>query len=192
LPAASAAQLSVVPETSRRTTAATASAFSQVELEEMKEAFNLFDTHGTGRIKCGELRTVLESLASAGSSSSSSTYPNLDRLLVALSQRSDEEFLDMNGYLQLMESTSSFQRTLKEGGQEGNFAHVFEIFDVEGKGYITLQDLERIAQELGEHDMTQEELEEMMERANTQNQGRVYLEEFTKLMTLHLFRRPEA
>lgn len=180
-----------IPETSRRTTTSTATAFSQVELEEMKEAFNLFDTHGTGRIKCGELRTVLESLASAGSSSSS-TYPNLDRLLVALSQRSDEEFLDMNGYLQLMESTSILQRTLKEGGQEGNFAHVFEIFDVEGKGYITLQDLERIAQELGENDMTQEELEEMMERANTQNQGRVYLEEFTKLMTLHLFRKPEA
>jgi centrin-1 len=88
-----------------------------------------------------------------------------------------------------MESTS-LQHTLQANADDqDNFAHVFELFDLEGKGYITLQDLERVAKELGEHDMTREELEEMMERANSKHSGRVTLQEFAKLMTLNLFQK---
>jgi centrin-3 len=168
--------------------AATGTGFSQNEIDELTEAFSLFDEHGTGRISIGDLRSVLDSLRSS-SSAAPSTYPHLDKLLGQLSQHEDSELLDLDDYLKLMESTS-LQHTLQaKAGDEDNFAHVFELFDLEGKGYITLQDLERVANELGEHDMTREELEEMMERANSKHKGRATLQEFTKLMTLNLFQK---
>ena len=92
-----------------------------------------------------------------------------------------------------------------------NFGHIFSLFDgefretfgvscsesrpnphddnpvVEGKGYITVSDLERIANELGEQDMTVEELEEMIERASSEQKGQVTLAEFSRIMTLNLF-----
>ena len=63
---------------------------------------------------------------------------------------------------------------------------------VHGSGYITVTDLQRIAIELGEQDMTQEELEEMITRASSSKKGRVSLEDFTKMMTLNLFQNQEA
>jgi len=44
--------------------------------------------------------------------------------------------------------------------------HVFNLFDTDGSGKITLEDLRRVADELGE-DITDEELRNMITRANT-------------------------
>ena len=175
-------------ETEPRATTSTATGFSQSEIDELTETFSLFDAEGTGRISIGDFRAVLESLQSS-SSVARPTYPHLDKLLGQLSKHEDNELLDLDQYLRFMESTS-LQHTLQANADgEDNFAHVFELFDLEGKGYITLQNLERVANELGEHDMTREELEEMMERANSKHSGRVTLQEFTKLMTLNLFQK---
>ena len=44
--------------------------------------------------------------------------------------------------------------------------HVFNLFDTDGSGKITLEDLRRVADELGE-DITDEELRNMITRADT-------------------------
>jgi Ca2+-binding EF-hand superfamily protein len=182
----SSSKLSARESEPRATTRGTG--FSQSEIDELTEAFSLFDAEGTGRISIGDFRAVLESLQSS-SSAARPTYPHLGKLLDQLSKHEDGELLDLDEYLRLMESTSLQHRLQANAGDQDNFAHVFELFDLEGKGYITLQDLERVANELGEHDMTREELEEMMERANSKHNGRVTLQEFTKLMTLNLFQK---
>jgi Ca2+-binding EF-hand superfamily protein len=175
-------------ETDEPQATARATGFSQNEIDELTEAFSLFDEHRVGRISIGDFRAVLESLQSS-SSATPPSYKHLDKLLGQLSKHEDSELLDLDEYLRLMESTS-LQHTLQANADDqDNFAHVFELFDLEGKGYITLQDLERVAKELGEHDMTREELEEMMERANSKHSGRVTLQEFAKLMTLNLFQK---
>lgn len=159
--------------------------FSQYEIEEFKEAFSLFDVEGKGSILVGPFRAVLTSFPKTRS------YPHLERILDLLSDKSDDETLDFNAYLSLMAGTglqSRLQRQVQGGDDEEYFQHVFELFDVDGKGYITVEDLERIALELGEHDMTREELEEMMECAHCPHKGKVRLQEFTKIMTRNLFR----
>jgi Ca2+-binding EF-hand superfamily protein len=171
--------------TTTTTTSNNNSGFSETELAEFKESFALFDTEGTGRIGIGDFRAVLESLQQEGSA----LYPHLDKLLLQLQDRSndDDDTMDFDDYLKLMETTSLQQTLQADADDQSNFAHVFELFDVDGKGYISLQDLERVAIDLGEHDMTMEELEEMMERAHVKHNGKVTLAEFTRLMTLNLF-----
>lgn len=128
-----------------------------------------------------------------------------------LSELSDEDNLNMDEYIQLMASTTitnsiNIQNgTHADGGEsysnnnnQKHFARVFELFDADGKGFIAVNDLERIATELGEHDMTQGELQEMIDRArgesgdNDDRGGRagnrkVGIEEFTRMMTMSLF-----
>jgi Ca2+-binding EF-hand superfamily protein len=65
---------------------------------------------------------------------------------------------------------------------------VFCLFDMDSKGYIELKDLKRIAEELGEAIAT-DELQDMLDRADPDQDGRVTAEDFTKLMTKKLFSR---
>lgn len=59
---------------------------------------------------------------------------------------------------------------------------VFALFDVEGKGRITLRDLKRVAKELGET-MTDAELLEMIERADGDGDSEITLDDFYAVMT---------
>lgn len=164
--------------------------FSDAEIAEFKESFTLFDVEGKGQISVADLRSVLESLAEHDEDTSS--FPHLDKLLDGLSQRSDDENMHFDDYLRLMESTT-LQESLNGDGDDssGNFLHVFQLFDADGKGYITVEDLERIAFELGEYDMAKAELEEMIERANPKHRGKVTLKEFSTIMTMNLFQKAE-
>lgn len=59
---------------------------------------------------------------------------------------------------------------------------VFNLFDDDGSGRISLRNLKRVAKELGET-MTDAELMEMIERADTDQDGEIDAEEFYAIMT---------
>lgn len=167
------------------TTTTASSGFSQSEIQEFKESFALFDTLGAGTISSTDFRAVLESLQE----SQDSIYPHVDKILDQLDMENDT--MDFEDYLALMERTSLQHSLQVDVDGQNNFAHVFELFDVGGKGFISVEDLQRVAIELGEQDMTQEELEEMITRARCKQTGKVTMTEFTKMMTLNLFQKPE-
>jgi centrin-1 len=58
---------------------------------------------------------------------------------------------------------------------------VFNLFDVDGKGRITLRDLKRVAKELGET-LTDAELLEMIERADKDGDSEITMEDFAAIM----------
>jgi centrin-1 len=59
---------------------------------------------------------------------------------------------------------------------------VFAMFDSENKGSITLRDLKRVAKELGET-MTEAELLEMIERADSDADGSISADDFFQILT---------
>ena len=63
---------------------------------------------------------------------------------------------------------------------------IFELFDDDKTGYISLQNLKRVAIELGEN-MDDAELFEMIERADTDKDGQISSEEFYTIMTQKTF-----
>jgi centrin-1 len=58
---------------------------------------------------------------------------------------------------------------------------VFALFDEEGTGKITFRNLKRVAQELGE-DLTDEELNEMIDEADRTGEGAINQEDFFRVM----------
>ena len=59
---------------------------------------------------------------------------------------------------------------------------MFRLFDVEGRGYITVKELARVARELGES-LSEGEMLEMVERADSNGDGRVTADDFFAIMT---------
>jgi centrin-1 len=59
--------------------------------------------------------------------------------------------------------------------------HVFNLFDHDASGKITLEDLRRVADELGE-EITDEELRNMIARADTNEDGAISKDEFLAIM----------
>lgn len=178
----------------------TNSPFSQSEIQELTNSFHLFDVHGTGSVKASELRSVLEMLQQEeGNSSNSSSSSRINTLIEKLSyigdDENEDEMLTLEDYLDLMASTTVTGST----NDQETIPAIFDLFDSDGKGYISIDDLHRVSVELGEQ-MTQEELQEMIRRAKMkesdtdthqqrggrmqqhQQDDRVTLEEFQRIL----------
>ncbi|VDL82082.1 unnamed protein product [Nippostrongylus brasiliensis] len=79
-----------------------------------------------------------------------------------------------------------FLEILKEDGSERDEAademrSAFKLFDKEGKGWITAENLRQVAKELGE-DLSEEDLEEMIKEASKDAEGRVAEADFFAIM----------
>ena len=117
---------------------------SAEEVLEIKEAFDLFDTDGSGSIDPKELRAAMQSLGFEAKNQT--IYQMITDLDKNKSGNIDfEEFLDM------MTARMSDKDTRED------ISKVFRLFDDDCTGTITIKNLRRVARELGET-MTDEEL----------------------------------
>jgi len=73
------------------------------------------------------------------------------------------------------------------GGKDPNdeMLKAFKLFDEEGKGTITIENLRRVAKDLGEV-ITEEELQQMIDEADEDHDGAVNQTEFIKIMNTTL------
>ena len=85
-----------------------------------------------------------------------------------------EEFLDM------MTARMSDRDTRED------IKKVFRLFDDDGTGTISIRNLRRVARELGET-MTDEELQEMIDRADSNGDSAVTPDDFYNIMTKKTF-----
>lgn len=83
--------------------------------------------------------------------------------------------LTFDDFLQLM-STKMAEKDSKE-----EILKAFRLFDEEDKGKITFRDLKRVSQELGEN-LTNQELQEMIDEADRDGDGEIDQEEFLRIM----------
>ena len=79
--------------------------------------------------------------------------------------------IDFEEFLELMTARVSDKDTRE------NIRKIFNLFDDEKTGFISIKNLRRVAKELGET-IDESELQEMVERADTDNDGLVSEEEF--------------
>ncbi|GAX24535.1 hypothetical protein FisN_18Lh088 [Fistulifera solaris] len=149
--------------------------FSKAEVEDLRFSFRLLDVSKAGKVARTDLISLLSELSLAGEQPSS----NVHRLLNA-AQASTAESLTEEDFIDLVFSASSKD-------ERSEIEKVFDMFS-NGKEYITLEDLARVADDLGEI-MSEEELREMLTRAAPDNNnGKVTLQEFTEVMNRKLFR----
>lgn len=160
---------------------------SKSEMEDLREAFRLFDVEGKGVISFQELKDVADTLAlengnKENTSMSGTSFRRLSDLLAGIQRdhnNDDEEMeIDEDGFLRLMSERPN-------NDHRDEYQCVFDLFDAKGKGFISLSDLRRVSEELGEV-MTDEELDEMISKA-APTTGKVTAEDFQRIMTKRLF-----
>ena len=146
---------------------------SSEEVEEIREAFNLFDTDGSGTIDPKELKAAMQSLG----------FEAKNQIIYQMISDIDKDGsgeIDFDEFLDLMTARMS-NTDSKEDIQK-----VFNLFDDDKTGYITLHNLKRVAKELGET-MSDAELLEMIERADIDQDGQISMDEFYSIMTKKTF-----
>ena len=145
---------------------------SEDEIMEIKEAFDMFDTEERGYINPKELKEAMQSLG----------LDERNRVIYEMISNIDEEVerLDFKEFLELMTAR------LSEKDSREDIKKVFKLFDEDSKGYITIANLKRVTKDLGE--ATDDiELQEMIERADADGDGRVTFEDFYNIMTKKTF-----
>jgi centrin-1 len=144
------------------------------EVLEIKEAFDLFDTDGSGTISTEELRKALQNLGiDARNQTLLNMMSDLDK--------------DRSGSIDFDEFISMMTAQMSDTDSREDLRKVYNLFLGDDSGSrvnnkIQLQHLKRVARELNEA-MSDEELLEMITRADLDRDGAVDFEEFYAIMT---------
>ena len=140
------------------------------EVLEIKEAFDLFDTDKSGEIDVNELKQALLNL---GLDTKTQTLQNM---LADIDKNGDAN-IDFDEFINMMTAKMSDKDTRED------LEKVFELFlGDDDTDKIELKHLKRVCKELNEN-MSDEELNEMIVRADTDRDGKVSFEEFYAIMT---------
>lgn len=147
---------------------------TEVQKSEIKEAFDLFDTEGSGTIDARELKVALRALGFEPQKD------EIKRLLNEVDKSGTERDaagkIDFNEFLEIM--------TLKmsEKDSPAEIQKAFQLFVDSAKGTITLERLTEIARELGEN-VSEDELKEMIFAATKSRYGEVSEDQFRQILT---------
>ena len=148
----------------------------------MKEAFDLFDTNGSGIIELNELKVALRALGFEPQKEEIKTLisdlnnNNAGRDRDREKDKEGQVTIDYNDFLDIMTTKMS------ERDSEQELAKAFILFS-RNKDQIEFDDLKAIAKELGEN-MSDDELKEMMFEANKMDrEGIVTRNDFMSILT---------
>ncbi|KAL1920842.1 uncharacterized protein VTP21DRAFT_11477 [Calcarisporiella thermophila] len=138
------------------------------QVEEIREAFRLFDTDDSGYIASKELKAALRALG---------IEPKRDELQ-QLTREVDPDSTHIVEFDRFLELAA---RKLSERDINSEIIKIFRLFDDDNTGRISFRNLKRVAREVGEP-ITDEELREMLEEADRDGDGEVSEEEFVRIM----------
>ena len=140
------------------------------EVLEIKEAFDLFDTDHSGEIDVAELKQALMNL---GIDTKNQTLQNM----LADIDKNGNANIDFDEFIDMMTAKMSDKDTRED------LEKVFELFlGDDDTDKIDIKHLKRVCKELNEN-MSDDELNEMIVRADTDRDGKVSFEEFYAIMT---------
>jgi len=146
-------------------------ALDDEQMEELREAFNLFDTDGSGTIDVRELKAAMRALGFTAKKA------EIRQMLDDHGVRIEEN----GGAIEFAEFCEMLTEKMNGRDEREEIMKIFALFDEEETGKITFRNLKRVAQELGE-DLTDDELREMIEEADRTGEGAINHEDFYRVM----------
>ncbi|NXA32565.1 CETN2 protein, partial [Eudromia elegans] len=131
--------------------------------QEIREAFDLFDADGTGNIDVAMRALGFE--------------PKKEEIKKMISDIDKEGTgkISFNDFLAVM------TQKMAEKDSKEEILKAFKLFDDDETGKISFKNLKRVAKELGEN-LTDEELQEMIDEADRDGDGEVNEQEFLRIM----------
>ncbi|CAD7674987.1 unnamed protein product [Nyctereutes procyonoides] len=165
---ASGFKKSNVASTSQKRKAGPKPELTEDQKQEVREAFDLFDADGSGTIDVKELKVAMRALG---------FEPRKEEMKKMISEVDKEGTgkISFNDFLAVMTQKMAEKDTKEE------ILKAFRLFDDDETGKISFKNLKRVAIELGEN-LTDEELQEMIDEADRDGDGEVNEEEFLRIM----------
>ena len=141
---------------------------TEEQRQEIKEAFDLFDTDGSGAIDSKELKVAMRALG---------FEPNKDDIkrMIAELDISNNGTIEFSAFVDLMTLKMSDRDPREE------MLKAFRLFDEDETGRISFKNLKRVAKELGEN-MSDEEIQEMIEEADRDGDSEINEDDFVRIM----------
>jgi len=168
--------------------AASLAELTEEQREEIGEAFNLFDLDKDGYIDYHELKVAMKALGFdlpkqeiLGILQQYGTQGGQQGGKQSSRQQQQQQYAAPGRQLLSFQAfqTLMAQRILSRDPRD-EILRAFELFDEGGKGTITLQDLTRVARELGEA-LSHDELVAMIEEFDMDNDNAISREEFIQI-----------
>ncbi len=136
---------------------------TRAEEEEIKTAFNMFDKDGSGNIDLHEMREAMKAL---------SVHLSKDEV----KQMMASVDTDGNGFVDYDEFRTLIKGHIKNRNKEEELRRAFRIYDEDDTGLIEFQDLRRVANELDQAPVSDEEIYQMLYEATLDRNGKVTME----------------
>merc|ERR1712178_78051 len=141
---------------------------SEEQMEEIREAFVLFDAAASGMIDVRELKAAMRALG----------FEVKNEELKKMVSDVDN---DGNGTIEFAEFLEMMTGKMGEKDSREDIDKVFKLFDDDNTNKISFRNLARVAEELGEN-IDDEELQSMINQADRDGDGEINIDEFYRIM----------
>ncbi|XP_065660738.1 centrin-3 isoform X2 [Hydra vulgaris] len=142
---------------------------SEEQKQEIKEAFQLFDTDKDGAIDYHELKISLRALG----------FDIKKNVVLKILRDYDHE---SSGKIQFNDFKEVVTDWMLDRDPQDEIRKAFQLFDDDQTGKISLRNLRRVARELGEN-MSDDELRSMIDEFDKDGDGEINEAEFISIMT---------
>ncbi|XP_033104938.1 neo-calmodulin-like isoform X2 [Anneissia japonica] len=141
---------------------------SKLELEQLRETFEIFDKDGDGSITTKELGTVMRSMGQNPS----------DKELQDMINEFDA---DGNGIIDFTEFCTMMSRKLKDSDESEDIREAFQVFDKDQRGFIRAEELAAVLK-VADGGITDQDILDLLSDADKDSDGTIDYQEFVALM----------
>lgn len=140
---------------------------SAEEKKELEETFGMFDLNHDGKISKDELSKVMKQLGRSTD----------DDSLKAMIRDAD---LNGNGVIELDEFIEMMTKQTRTLSSDDSIRQAFRVFDKNGDSFISRDEIRIAMSDLGEN-LSEKEIDEMLECVDLNKDGKVSFEEFKQM-----------
>ncbi|XP_074864043.1 centrin-2-like isoform X1 [Carettochelys insculpta] len=168
---ASSPKKAVEGAATRKKKAAPKLVLTEEQKQQLREAFDLLDPDGTGTIDVKDLKVPIRALGYEAKK---------DEMKKIISEVDKEG----SGKINFDSFLYAMTQKMSEPESKEDILKAFKLFDDNGTGKISFQNLKRVAGEIGEN-LTDEELQEMIDEADVDGDGEVNEQEFLRIIRMN-------
>jgi len=143
--------------------------FTEEELKRLHRRFKKLDRDGSGTLTTDEFLSVPEL---AGN-------PLLERVLAIFDTNKDEE-------IEFKEFISALATFSDKGNKEGKLRFAFQVYDIDGDGYISNGELFQVLKMMVGNNLTEVQLQQIVDKtileADHDKDGKISFDEFVKMI----------